>query len=138
MLVSALILLATALVANASPLRPQELVVVTPKITSPTQAVSWPSGSIQTVTWDTTDIPPEAANNTGVLLLGRNTTAYDENGQKFMSENLDIKHPLATGFPIMAGCKNITVPKTTPGANYIIVLFGDSGNASPQFKIVKP
>ncbi|KAJ7016205.1 hypothetical protein C8F04DRAFT_1056442 [Mycena alexandri] len=132
MLFGAVILLATALIATASPLRPQELVVISPNITYPTEAVSWPAGSTQTVTWDITRIPPEAVNNKAMLLLGHYTTTWDADGNEVKSENLDIKHPLATGFNITTGSKVITVPDTTPGKNYIIVLFGDSGNVSSR------
>lgn len=43
--------------------------------------------------------------------------------------------PLATGFPITMGRAEITVPSVTTRNSYILVLFGDSGNASPRFTI---
>jgi len=51
------------------------------------------------------------------------------------NEHLDIKHPLATDFDIRQGKVPITVPSVKQGNNYIVVLFGDSGNRSPTFRI---
>jgi hypothetical protein len=50
-------------------------------------------------------------------------------------ENLDVANPLAQGFKLAAGTVTFPVPKVTPNDNYIVVLFGDSGNASPKFTI---
>ncbi|KAJ7147130.1 hypothetical protein C8R43DRAFT_1129907 [Mycena crocata] len=129
-------LLAVAVVATSSPLKPQQLEVITPHITSPTEAVSWAPDSNQTVTWETKSIPPAFKKNTGMLLLGYITQTYDIHGNPQISENLDIKNPLATGFMIGAGQVAIRIPKDTPRRDtYVIVLFGDSGNMSPKFKI---
>jgi len=73
-------------------------------------------------------IPQDDRNATGRLVLG-----YEQND----SENLDYEYPLATGFPLEAGSMNVIVPDVQPGNNYIVVLFGDSGNASPEFTIVE-
>ncbi|PPR07270.1 hypothetical protein CVT26_012430 [Gymnopilus dilepis] len=52
------------------------------------------------------------------------------------SENLDIAHPLATGFPLTTGSVKVVLPKNvTARDDYFVVLFGDSGNKSPKFKI---
>jgi len=120
------ILLATASIATPVN-RPQELVVFNPHIISPKAAVSWPMGSRQTVRWETNDIPAELVNDTSVILLG-----HMANG----SENLDIDHPLASGFPIISGSMTVTMPSNIQARNdYFVVLFGDSGNKSPMFKI---
>jgi hypothetical protein len=58
-----------------------EFIVFSPEITYPTAGVQLPVASVQNVTWDTSNFPPEAINNTGLLLLGRQTNT---------SENLDI------------------------------------------------
>jgi len=109
------------------PIDAHELIVFNPKITAPTASASWPRGSVQTVSWDTKGIPREIIHNTGVLLLG-----YLEND----SENLDIDNPLATRFPIMAGSVKVTMPRDIPSRDdYFVVLFGDSGNRSPNFRI---
>ncbi|OCH86865.1 hypothetical protein OBBRIDRAFT_796737 [Obba rivulosa] len=131
-LAASLLALAAAASVSASPatfipVAPKEDIVFSPHITEPTAGQIWPVGTNQTVTWDTSAIPAEGANQTGLLLLG-----YQAND----SENLDISHPLAAGFPISAGEINITVPNVTMRTDYIVVLFGDSGNVSPQFTIM--
>ncbi|KAG1872398.1 hypothetical protein DFJ58DRAFT_652151 [Suillus subalutaceus] len=114
--------------ATAAPVHPVELLAWSPTILCPTQFTIWPRGSTQTVTWETDNIPEEKLNSTGLLLLG-----YMANN----SENLDIKHPLAVNFPIINGEVTVTVPENaTVRGNAIVVLFGDSGNASPEFAIV--
>ncbi|KAJ7134789.1 hypothetical protein C8R44DRAFT_771476 [Mycena epipterygia] len=129
--------LALALAATSTPiLQPQQLDVITPHITSPTEKDSWTPGSIQTVTWETQDIPPAFVNNSGMILLGHMGTTYDSKGRPQTTENLNTTCPLANHFLIGAGKVNVTVPLDTPPRDtYIIVLFGDSGNTSPQFKI---
>ncbi|KAI0917131.1 hypothetical protein AcW1_007593 [Taiwanofungus camphoratus] len=121
---------AAALLAavHASPLKisPVEDDVYSPPITSPSVFSVWTVGSNQTVTWNTASIPSENQNSTGLLLLG-----YQEDN----NEHLDIRSPLATGFPIASGSVNVVVPNVTTRSDYIVVLFGDSGNASPQFTI---
>lgn len=114
--------------STAAPVHPVELLAWSPTILSPIPLTSWPRGSTQTVTWATDNVPAEKMNSTGLLLLG-----YLEND----SENLDIKHPLAVDFPIISGEVAFTVPENaTVRSNAIVVLFGDSGNASPEFCIV--
>ncbi|RPD77719.1 hypothetical protein L226DRAFT_610950 [Lentinus tigrinus ALCF2SS1-7] len=103
-------------------------VVYRPQLTAPVAGDSWPVGSEQTITWDTSDMPSEAEYQTGVLLLG-----YVEDGSS--DEHLDIKHPLASGFQIKNGAVNVTVPEVDPRSDYIVVLIGDSGNASDKFSI---
>ncbi|KAF9441999.1 hypothetical protein P691DRAFT_765677 [Macrolepiota fuliginosa MF-IS2] len=104
-------------------------IVFSPHITYPDSAAIWLMGSVQNVTWDTADLPNEKRKATGIVLLG-----YLENG----SEHLDIKSPLATGFPMDMGSVSIRVPARLKERNdYICVVFGDSGNISEQFKITK-
>ncbi|KAG1745904.1 uncharacterized protein EDB91DRAFT_1049691 [Suillus paluster] len=122
------LMLALSYVATAAPVQPVELLAWSPAITSPTSETVWACNSMQTVFWATNNVPEEKKNSTGILLSG-----FIANN----SENLDIYHPLATGFPIIAGQVSFLVPQNaTPRDNAIVVLFGDSGNASPQFKIV--
>ncbi|KAF9046750.1 hypothetical protein BJ165DRAFT_1594087 [Panaeolus papilionaceus] len=122
------VLLATASLTSAAPINaPQELIVFSPPITYPTAAEAWRTGTQQTVKWNTAGLPVQKNSNTGVLLLG-----HMANG----SENLDVDHPLASGFPINTGSVQFTLPKNIPeGSDYFVVLFGDSGNKSPKFKI---
>ncbi|KAF7365031.1 hypothetical protein MVEN_00374200 [Mycena venus] len=131
-------LLVAVVTAAASPLQPQQLEVITPRITSPTESDCWAPGSIQNVTWDTSRIPPAFVNNTGMIMLARPETTYDKNGNPRMTENLNYTNPLATRFPIGTGHQTVQIPIDTPPNNgYVIVLFGDSGNCSPKFKIRK-
>ncbi|KAL4069881.1 hypothetical protein V8B97DRAFT_1872028 [Scleroderma yunnanense] len=119
--------LAISYLAHAAPVKPEELLAFSPSIFYPTAGVVWPAGSVQNVTWRTDNIPDEVKNSTGLILLGYQTSD---------SENLDIKRPLASSFPITAGFVQFTVPSDLVyRTNYIVVLFGDSGNASPQFTI---
>ncbi|KAH9060472.1 hypothetical protein EDB87DRAFT_607524 [Lactarius vividus] len=100
-------------------------IVVSPQITSPSASTTWNVGDKVTVTWETSSIPPPG-NFTGQLLLGFLTLE---------GENLDVDHPLAQDFSLSTGSVQITVPNVPVRTNYIVVLFGDSGNASPQFTI---
>ncbi|KAI9458134.1 hypothetical protein BJY52DRAFT_436966 [Lactarius psammicola] len=98
-------------------------IVVSPQITCPKASTTWNVGDKAIVTWDTSGIP-QPSNFTGQLLLGYLTSD---------SENLDIDHPLAQDFLLSRGSVQITVPNVPDGNNYIVVLFGDSGNPLPQF-----
>jgi len=51
------------------------------------------------------------------------------------SENLNVRHPLATECPLMAGYATVIVPNVQTRIDYVVALFGDSGNISPQFTI---
>ncbi|KAI0786877.1 hypothetical protein C8Q75DRAFT_769674 [Abortiporus biennis] len=112
--------------SNALPLTRRD--AVAPPITSPDASTVWQVGTIQTVTWDTSNLPPPAniTNPTGKVILGFLT---DD------SENLMADSPLAQGFPITQGSVQITVPDVPSRTNYIIALIGDSGNISPLFSI---
>lgn len=49
---------------------------------------------------------------------------------------LNEKWTLADGFPLTAGSVSFTLPSDLAARDdYIVVLFGDSGNASPHFSI---
>jgi hypothetical protein len=101
-----------------------------PPITEPSAGTIWQTDTDVTVTWDTSGEPQDVTNPTGTILLG----FYLANGTG--GENLDVDHPLASGFPLTDGQVTFEVPSTIePGNNYIIALFGDSGNVSPQFTI---
>ncbi|KIK04095.1 hypothetical protein K443DRAFT_93898 [Laccaria amethystina LaAM-08-1] len=131
------------LLATASIAAPVADDVVRPHITEPEEAVSWPMGSTQVVKWETDTIPADQLNDKGMILLG-----YAGDGD---SEHLDVssylssgandlafltEHPLAKGFPISAGQATVTMPTNVPlRDDYFVVLFGDSGNTSAEFKI---
>jgi len=103
-------------------------IVIDPLITSPNADTVWTPGNSEVVTWDTSAIPPTGT-FTGMLLLGHPSAG---------SENLDLQNPLASGFSLRDGSVRVTCPTVSPGNDYIVVLFGDSGNASPQFTISGP
>jgi len=114
--------------AAPMPAGPVMNVVFNPMITSPQASNVWATSSVQTITWQTDMIPVEEQNSTGTILLGWvNATSQDE--------HLNVAQPLATGFQLMLGTINVTVPVVPTRDDYIVVLFGDSGNASPKFTI---
>ncbi|KAF5360951.1 hypothetical protein D9756_004652 [Leucocoprinus leucothites] len=102
--------------------------VVAPHITNPHEGTIWVVGSRESVTWETDDLPP-ASQITN--LMGRVILGFQAND----SLNLDLDHPLAENFKITTGNITITVPDVPSRDDYIIVLMGDSGNASPAFAI---
>ncbi|KAI0265532.1 hypothetical protein BC834DRAFT_969928 [Gloeopeniophorella convolvens] len=112
---------AVALISSAKPVRLAARDVFDPPITSPTSASVWPVGSVQTVTWDTSSAPAQITNPIGQITLGK--------GELFTNITL------ASCFNILQGQINITVPNVAPDTDYFIVLFGDSGNISPDFRI---
>ncbi|KAH7884958.1 hypothetical protein F5I97DRAFT_1881208 [Phlebopus sp. FC_14] len=120
-----LLLTSLATFVSAVPLALRD--VVDPPITSPTANTVWHVGEQQTVTWNTTGLPSNPSNPNGMLVLG-----YMYNN----SENLMLDSPLATNLNYSTGQAQITVPNVSTREDYIVVLFGDSGNASPQFTII--
>ncbi|PBK74945.1 hypothetical protein ARMSODRAFT_951009 [Armillaria solidipes] len=122
----ALLLLLFSGFVHALPLISRD--VISPPITSPTAGAVWTVGQTITVTWNTTVIPPasQVTNPIGKIILGH---------QANNSLNLDLDHPLASNFQLTDGQVDITVPDVEPRDDYIIVLFGDSGNTSPEFTI---
>ncbi|KAI0050994.1 hypothetical protein FA95DRAFT_1535418 [Auriscalpium vulgare] len=106
---------------------PSKRDIWTPPVTYPKKGTSWSAGDTVTVTWDASNPPSRITNPTGQLLLGY----LDSKG----SENLDLEHPLAEDFPLSNGKVSFHVPSVPARSNYIVVLMGDSGNASPTFKI---
>ncbi|KAI0756783.1 hypothetical protein C8Q80DRAFT_1130466 [Daedaleopsis nitida] len=101
-----------------------------PHITAPEDGTVWKVGETVQVTWDTSDRPEQVTNPQGKVVLG-----YLEDGNED-NEHLDFKHPLADGFDLSSGCVQVEVPDVDPSENYIVVLFGDSGDKSPMFTIV--
>ncbi|KAF8878125.1 hypothetical protein CPB84DRAFT_1688485, partial [Gymnopilus junonius] len=78
--------------------------------------------------WDVRDMPKENVTRKGRSLLG-----YLEKGSQ--DEHLDIEHTLASDFNLGDGYATFKCPKVEPRKDYIVVLFGDSGNRSPRFTI---
>jgi hypothetical protein len=127
-------------VVVASPTRPpwlrvHELIAYSPPIQSPAVGDKWFIGQQRKIVWDTTRIPPEIWNTTGLILLGRRNTTdenehldisahllhnpYCETGSEELLGLLD--HPLAKDFPIVQGKINVTVPNVEPSNDYIVV-----------------
>ncbi|KAI0057793.1 hypothetical protein BV25DRAFT_1830707 [Artomyces pyxidatus] len=126
---SALLLLLFTSAASAVPsLSTRD--VWAPPVETPAEGDVWVVGTTVTVTWDATNPPKRVSNPTGLLLLGH----MDSQG----SENLDIKHPLVTDFPLSDGKVSVVVPDVPHRDNYIVALLGDSGNISPLFTITPP
>ncbi|KAF5387000.1 hypothetical protein D9615_001571 [Tricholomella constricta] len=95
--------------------------VFVPQITSPTADTVWTMGKTETVTWDTSNAPVNISNGASVYLEG-----YGR---------------IAEGFDLRSGSVDVKVPFLPDGVVdstklYKIILFGDSGNESPDFKII--
>lgn len=109
-------------------------IVINPKITTPNSGTKWRAGGSFTVKWSTTyndgtgkqvAIPD---NFNGMIKLG-----YLEAGDPY---NEHLLWDLASGFKLNSGSQQITLPADLPTrTGYIIVLMGDSGNASQKFTI---
>ncbi|KAF9523901.1 hypothetical protein CPB83DRAFT_862109 [Crepidotus variabilis] len=126
---SGLAFLSQLVLATPTLLTPRD--VIAPKITYPDATTVWHIGEVETVVWDTSKIPAndsQITNPIGKIYLG-----YNENN----SLNLDINNPLASGFKLRDGKVQVTVPNVPPKDDYLIVLYGDSGNTSPSFTIMK-
>lgn len=112
--------------AFAAPSTNSKRDVWAPKLISPAAGDVLVGGSDYTIKWDTSNPPKQVTNYGGTIYLGH---------LSHESENLDIEHPLAQGFDLRDGSAKIVVPNVPPASNYIVVLLGDSGNASPTFTI---
>jgi hypothetical protein len=100
----------------------QILDVWVPRIITPNASTIWTEGQQYNVTWDTSDAPANISNGAAVV-FGENNTLTDK--------------VLASGFDLRQGWINVTCPDdVTPGDNYTVILFGDSGDESKPFKIV--
>ncbi|KAK1224202.1 hypothetical protein PQX77_012902 [Marasmius sp. AFHP31] len=97
--------------------------VWSPRITSPTAGAKWVAGSTVTVTWDTSDAPELISNGAAVRL---NKAGW---GGQYLKE--------FRSFDLRKGSVDVVVPDVGPADDYSITLFGDSGNFSPDFSIVK-
>ncbi|KAJ6481059.1 hypothetical protein C8R45DRAFT_320076 [Mycena sanguinolenta] len=114
------LLAATALIAvHAMPLERRD--VFTPPVLYPHDGTVWLVGQRHNVTWDTSDAPVNITNKIGQIMLRKS--------------NLTTPLILADNFSILLGRIEVTVPWVIDGSDYQIVLFGDSGNFSPDFTI---
>ncbi|KAI8340769.1 hypothetical protein BC941DRAFT_418133, partial [Chlamydoabsidia padenii] len=104
--------------------------VLNPEITYPTAESIWTAGSRQNITWDTEHVVggPIPNDYTGIIKLGY-LDPVD-------TPNEHLHWELAAGFPLNKGWQVVTLPTDLESRHtYIIVLMGNSGNASPEFTI---
>ncbi|KAJ3849702.1 hypothetical protein EV368DRAFT_46805 [Lentinula lateritia] len=95
--------------------------VWSPTIISPNASTVWTEGQQYNVTWDTSNAPVNISNGASVRL-----------GQDGVLTNTT----LASDFDLRQGWVSVTCPSdVAPGDDYSVILFGDSGNQSPQFTI---
>ncbi|THH28222.1 hypothetical protein EUX98_g5971 [Antrodiella citrinella] len=114
----------TTLLALATALPVYVRDVFVPPVTYPHTGTVWFVGQKHNVTWDISGAPSQITNPIGSIVLAHNGL-------------LNLTHPLASNFSILAGRHEITVPDVSPDNSYTIVLFGDSGNDSQNFTISK-
>ncbi|KAH9942898.1 hypothetical protein B0H21DRAFT_749420 [Amylocystis lapponica] len=107
---------------SAAPVHLRLRDVFVPPITSPTNETVWVVGQQYNVTWNTSNAPVDITNKMGRVVLATNYLQ-------------DYENPLASNFSILDGWVTVTAPNVTTGNDYTIVLFGDSGNYSPNFTI---
>ncbi|KII88214.1 hypothetical protein PLICRDRAFT_111363 [Plicaturopsis crispa FD-325 SS-3] len=116
------LVLAVASVAALPAIR-SALDVFVPPITYPHAGTQWYRGQTHNVTWDTSNAPVNITNRYGRINLVR-------------AGNVTDPIELAQGFDILLGRIEVQVPDyIQPRNDYELVLFGDSGNFSPEFSI---
>ncbi|KAI8990706.1 hypothetical protein BD414DRAFT_413525 [Trametes punicea] len=113
---------------TAAVILPRE--VWSPPIIEPDADTVWTVGSTVRIVWDTSNPPRQVTNYEGKAVLGYLTDEDETN------EHLEFDPPLAEGFNLTDGHVRIQVPDVSASNEYIVVLFGDSGNHSPKFTIV--
>ncbi|KAI6039329.1 hypothetical protein EDC04DRAFT_2686278, partial [Pisolithus marmoratus] len=110
-----------ALLSLALSIPVQQRDVFVPPVIDPNQKTVWCVGKQEKVVWDTSNAPASITNPEGRIYLVVNNL-------------IDFDYELASGFNILDGKVEVTVPDVPPGI-YAIVLFGDSGNFSKNFTI---
>ncbi|TFY59954.1 hypothetical protein EVG20_g7602 [Dentipellis fragilis] len=114
----ALFAAALSTIVTAAPLEPRD--VYTPHVTYPHKGTVWMVGQRHNVTWDTSDAPVNITNPVGMIKLGY--------------ETFILPITLASGFNVLDGRIEVTVPNVDAG-QYFLVFFGDSGDDSDPFLI---
>ncbi|KAL1950728.1 hypothetical protein VTO73DRAFT_5852 [Trametes versicolor] len=102
---------------------------VAPPITNPTAGTVWRAGETQMITWDVEALHGvHPSNPLAKIYLG---TVTPQGEEKFM-----LGDPLASGFPILGGNVNLTVPSVPSGDNYFVCVFGSTRDTSAAFTII--
>lgn len=97
--------------------------VFDPPVLVPNANTVWQAGTVQTVVWNTSTLPE------GISNLGEITLRIQNNGT--------FGSVIANGFPLLAGSQAVLLPADLETRDdYFIILFGDSGNTSPDFTIL--
>ncbi|KAH8110484.1 hypothetical protein DFH11DRAFT_1880544 [Phellopilus nigrolimitatus] len=122
------VLLSLFSLARALPLALQPRDVWAPRVTYPVFGTVWSVGERYNVTWDLTSEPKQITNPTGQIWLRKDGLTLSQGPGS-------TQDPLASGFNLTDGHVEITVPDIAPDSDYELVLFGDSGNFSPNFTI---
>ncbi|KAJ3543206.1 hypothetical protein NM688_g5886 [Phlebia brevispora] len=117
----ALFFLTLASLAASLPLSIRDVFV--PPVLYPHDGTVWAVGQKHNVTWDVSNPPAQITNPLGEIFLAKGGIL------------LDLDQPLAANFSILLGRIEVTVPDVEPGSDYSVVVFGDSGNYSPNFTI---
>ncbi|KAI0761426.1 hypothetical protein BC629DRAFT_1294664, partial [Irpex lacteus] len=116
-------LFASAVAVSAAPVELPTRDVWAPKVLYPHAGTAsvWTSGQRHNVTWDLSSKPAQITNNNGFILL--------------RTGNIETPVVVGHGFRLTDGRVEITVPDVVTRDDFGLVLFGDSGNWSDQFKI---
>ncbi|KAG5335211.1 hypothetical protein C0989_001834 [Termitomyces sp. Mn162] len=122
-LASSFLSIASGAVVNAR----AALIVFDPPITSPNASTVWIAGNMETVTWKTEIV---GMVNESIPLPGAVVLIQVLNGLRVNG------FTLANVSDLRSGAVNVTVPESAVPGQYVIDLFGDSGNVSPPFEIV--
>ncbi|KAI8337409.1 hypothetical protein BC941DRAFT_425186 [Chlamydoabsidia padenii] len=105
-------------------------IVLNPTITSPTADSKWRAGDTRSITWDTENVAggPIPPGTRGSIKLGYLDPKDSPNEHLFWD--------LGSVDDLTKGSQQVTLPgDLETKRSYIIVLMGDSGNASPEFTI---
>ncbi|KAG6874768.1 hypothetical protein C0992_006627, partial [Termitomyces sp. T32_za158] len=102
-LTSSLLSLASGAAINAR----AALDVFDPHILTPNNSTIWVVGSVETVTWDTSDAPENISNGAMVVLKP--------------AESLTPQYELVKGFDLRAGIVNVTIPDDISPGGYAII-----------------
>ncbi|PBK69188.1 hypothetical protein ARMSODRAFT_1019172 [Armillaria solidipes] len=111
--------------------------VYDPPIASPNANTVWTVNTTQTVTWDTSNPPAQITNPIGAIRLRKDGITFCMPSSVDCCFDADVigSMTLASGFDILLGEFEVTVPDVPESSEYILVLMGDSGNFSPEFTI---